>query len=403
MQNVEEKAPEGAVGQRVAAQRKLAGLTQYQLADRAHVSKSLVSQVERGVVPASPAFTASIARALRVDVDTLTGEPYGPPLTSPASDHAGIPELRIVLGRDEESDLTGPPMTPAQLRAQLDQCQAHREKSRYSSLVTALPELLNHAYAVVTQARPGTETDTAWALLDDTYELTNVACLRFGYYDLGALAARCGRDAAAKSGDPLRAAAATFRYSTVQLRRGDYTTVLRVTDRGYALLDSNHSPAAQAVRVVLHLRQSAVQARMGALDRSDEHLDEARRLVASDVPANPFYGVNANAANVDIHYVSAPVQFSDGATAVTRAEQVRLSADTQPSRIGNHWINVARAWTLHGNRAKALGALKEARRITPQQTRYHSSVHETVRILAETDRRATDTLAGFARWIGVTL
>jgi hypothetical protein len=77
--------------------------------------------------------------------------------------------------------------------------------------------------------------------------------------------------------------------------------------------------------------------------------------------------------------------------------------ETQPSRLGDHWINVARAWTLHGDRAKALSALKQARAITPQQTRYASSVHETVRILAETDRRATDTLAGFARWIGVTL
>ncbi len=57
----EESAPDGAVGQRVALQRKLAGLTQYQLADRAHVSKSLVCQVERGAVPASPvaAFEAA--------------------------------------------------------------------------------------------------------------------------------------------------------------------------------------------------------------------------------------------------------------------------------------------------------------------------------------------------------
>jgi len=30
-------------------------------------------------------------------------------------------------------------------------------------------------------------------------------------------------------------------------------------------------------------------------------------------------------------------------------------------------------------------------------------VHETVHLLAEIDRRATDSLAGFARWIGVTL
>jgi hypothetical protein len=36
-------------------------------------------------------------------------------------------------------------------------------------------------------------------------------------------------------------------------------------------------------------------------------------------------------------------------------------------------------------------------------TRYHTQVHETVYLLAETDQRATDSLAGFARWIGRTL
>ncbi|MGH3915917.1 MAG: helix-turn-helix domain-containing protein [Pseudonocardiaceae bacterium] len=398
-----ETAPEGTVGRRVAIQRKLAGLTQHQLATRAHVSKSLVAQVETGALPASAAFTAAAARALHVEVDALTGEPYGPPLTDPQADHAGIPELRVVLGRDEEPELGGPPMTADELRARLDQCQAHREKSRYSTLVTALPELLNHAFAIVAQARPGAETETAWALLDDAYELADTACTKFGYYDLGALAARCGRGAAAKAGTPLRAAAATCRYLSVQFHRGDHTGILRATARGHALLDGERSPVAQAVRVVLHLRQSAVHAQLGALDRADEHLDEARRLVAPGVPAHPFYGMNANPANIDIHYVGAPLQISDGAMAVARAEQVQLPSDTKPSRVGHHWINVARAWTLHGDRAKALGALKQARAAAPQQTRYGSSVHETVRILAEHDRRANDTLAGFARWLGMTL
>lgn len=294
-------------------------------------------------------------------------------------------------------------MTADELRARLDQCQAHREKSRYSTLVMALPELLNHAFAIVAQARPGAETETAWALLDDAYEFATTACVGFGYYDLAALAARCSRDAAAKAGDPLRAAAATCRNLGVQFHRGDHTGVLRATDRGHALLDGERSPVAQAVRVVLHLRQSAVHAQLGALDRSDEHIEEARRLVAPGVPAQPFYGLHADPTNIGIHYVGAPVQISDGATAVARAEQVQLPSDAKPSRVGHHWINVARAWTLHGDRGKALGALKQARAAAPQQTRYGSSVHETVRILAETDRRATDTLAGFARWLGVTL
>ena len=101
--------------------------------------------------------------------------------------------------------------------------------------------------------------------------------------------------------------------------------------------------------------------------------------------------------------MAVPIELSDGTSAVGRAEQVVLPADAQPSRAGNHWVNVARAWTLHGDRGNALGALHAARKIAPQQTRYHPSVHETVHLLAEHDRRATDTLAGFARWLGVPL
>ncbi|MGH3904293.1 MAG: hypothetical protein ACRDTE_08900 [Pseudonocardiaceae bacterium] len=270
-------------------------------------------------------------------------------------------------------------------------------------MIAALPELLNHGYALVAEARPGTEAETGWALLHDAYELTRTVSLRFGYYDLAALAVRCSRDAAERAGDPLRVAVDTFRQTGLRLRRGAYRGVLRAVDGSHALLDSEHSPAADAVRAVMHLRQATAEARRGAADRADEHISEARRLVATGVPDHPFYGVNANLDNVQIAWVAVPVELSDGTTAVGRAESVQLTPDAQPSRAGHHWIDVARAWTLHGDRTKALGALKEARRITPQQTRYHPQVHETVRILAETDRRATDTLAGFARWIGVTL
>ncbi|MGH8916884.1 MAG: helix-turn-helix domain-containing protein, partial [Actinomycetes bacterium] len=171
----------------------------------------------------------------------------------------------------------------------------------------------------------------------------------------------------------------------------------------HALLDGARCPTADAVRAVLHLRQARAHARLGARDRADEHIDEARRLVAGGVPAHPYYSVHATTANVDIHYVRTPVELRDGSTAIGRAQQVRLPADAQPSRAGHHWIDLARAWTLHGDRAKALDALYAARRINPQKTRYHPSVHETVHLLAEHDRRANDSLVRFARWARITV
>ncbi|MGH3916707.1 MAG: helix-turn-helix domain-containing protein, partial [Pseudonocardiaceae bacterium] len=66
------------VGERVAVRRKLSGLTQEQLANRAHVSASLLRKVEQGSVPASSAFTSAVAKALSIGVSDLLGLPPQP-------------------------------------------------------------------------------------------------------------------------------------------------------------------------------------------------------------------------------------------------------------------------------------------------------------------------------------
>lgn len=146
-------APAGSVGHRLARQRALAGLTRQQLAARAEVDADLIAQVERGVIPASPAFTAAVARALSVEVDTLYGQPYGPAITDPKADHAGVPALRAALDGEDEPQPTGAALTAAQVRARLDECDQLRAGARYRQLSAALPELLQQGYALATQAR----------------------------------------------------------------------------------------------------------------------------------------------------------------------------------------------------------------------------------------------------------
>jgi Tfp pilus assembly protein PilF len=93
----------------------------------------------------------------------------------------------------------------------------------------------------------------------------------------------------------------------------------------------------------------------------------------------------------------------DGTTAVARNASNPLPPGTMRSRVAHHNIDLGRAWLLHGDRAKALEALNTARRIAPQQTRYHPMVTETVLTLARTDRRRSDTLCSFAAWMGITV
>jgi transcriptional regulator with XRE-family HTH domain len=85
------------IGRRIAHARKLRGLTQIGLAGRAHVSKSLVAQVESGHKPATPSVVAAVAAALNVDVTDPTGQPYRG--TDARSDriYAAIPQIRQAL------------------------------------------------------------------------------------------------------------------------------------------------------------------------------------------------------------------------------------------------------------------------------------------------------------------
>ncbi|MGH3849143.1 MAG: helix-turn-helix domain-containing protein, partial [Pseudonocardiaceae bacterium] len=108
----EETAPAGAVGYRLARQRKLAGLTQQQLAARSHVSASLISQVERGVVPASPGFTAAVASGLGVEVEDLYAQPPGAGITDPRAGHSGVPALRTALDCADDPVLSEATSTP---------------------------------------------------------------------------------------------------------------------------------------------------------------------------------------------------------------------------------------------------------------------------------------------------
>lgn len=63
-------------GERIAETRKLRRMSQEDLAARIDFSLSMVRKVEQGKRDATPAFTAAAAKALNIDVTTLTGQPY---------------------------------------------------------------------------------------------------------------------------------------------------------------------------------------------------------------------------------------------------------------------------------------------------------------------------------------
>jgi len=380
------------VGERVAALRKLRGLTQHQLATAASFSTSMVKQVEQGTTPPSAAFVASAARALKVSRDYLYGVEDRP--MAEESTAVLLAELRAAVDAWDDPRPDGDPLTLDAINRRLDVAARQVAGTKYADAAADLAVMLHHLYPLADQ--PGTDGEPARAALHDAYRLSATVAGRFRQGDLAAVASERHIQLAPETGDPLRVAISAFHRSSRYLALGDYAGGLRVLQRA-----EGHLAGPSSVATQVHLRSAVLQARAGALDRADEHITEARRTEDNDQPA--YRGIDASELNIDVHWCALPVEAMDGTEAVRRGGEVQLTDTSRPERLGHHHIDQARAWFLHGDRDRCLDELNHARKAAPFNTRHHPAVRETVLALAAADRRATDSLAGFAKWAGVAV
>jgi hypothetical protein len=145
----------------------------------------------------------------------------------------------------------------------------------------------------------------------------------------------------------------------------------------------------------LHLKSGLAAARAGDMTTADAHWTEANEAANRLGEDRDDYRLCFGPTNVNIWSVGLAVEALDGTEAVKRAKRFELPDHTQRERAGHHWIDVARGFLLHGDHDMATRSLFRAKEISPQQTRYHPMVHETIRTLARA-RGATDPVARLA-------
>ncbi len=404
------------VGRRVATLRRLRGLTQRQLAERAHVSLSLLTRVECGQVPASSAFIGAVARALRVDVPRITGQPYperssdGPPLLEVLA-----PIRRAVAAYDLPPEGV-PPRPVVDLAADVAHISDLGRHANYARIGELLPGLLEDL-AVAVHSASEAERPHLMGLLAEAYGGATAVSSILGYLDLRDRILDRIEWASRESGDPLRVFRVQWQRGATLLYQAAYPEGLRLMDRiRHDMGDdpSHMEPPAPSIYGSAHLRSAILAARAGARSRSNgnavsrdayaqrawAHIDAAREiadLIGSD---RDDYGVAFGPSNVAQHEVAVAVELEEGAEAVRRSRRARISPTAPPVRRGHHYIDLARGYFIDGNHGGALRCLQRARRIAPQQTRYHPMVRETVLALAHT-RRTTEDLARFAAWLGI--
>lgn len=389
-------------GARIARYRKQRGLTQQGLSMRANVSKSLLSKVECGQKPASQALIAACARALNITTSDLLGQPYIEELRRDRMD-ALLNPIRIGMENwDVPHDWDTSPRPVALIRADIDRALLQRRHADFMDMARALPALIDECVHAV-HINHGEERRQAYESMAWAFRCVFTLAWGFGYLDLATVALDRIALAAPLADEPgLVAMHAYLRAQTV-LSSGRYATGLWVVDqalRGMEGLDARHPGGLQAMAGVLQLRAAVLAGRAKDSDHADARLDEAGRL-ARQTGELADYGVAWGPTNVGVHAVAISLELEEYGQAIERARNVRLPRGWDRSRAGHHWMDLGRANAWDGNPEDALTCLLKARRIAPQQTRYHPTVRDTVLTLKRREQTRSSNLAEYAEWVGV--
>ncbi|GHF77943.1 helix-turn-helix domain-containing protein [Streptomyces filamentosus] len=385
-------------GRRIKEQRRLARLTQRELADRIPYSYSWLTQVECGARPASVDFTAAVARALRIDVTVLTGQPYVVQLQEDRLAEL-IRPIRESLDLYDLGDDPGVITRPAvELTAATEELCAHVRATHLHAAAAALPDVITELTALCWR----TPTTELWRALASAYRTAHDVTVKLGYFDLASVALDRLGWASERASDPCLAAVRQYFRGLVYFREGEYTIGLRLIRSGHAFLDpSVESREALTVAGQLHLGGSVLAARAEDESTAATHIASAREYAGRVGDASKVHWLNFGPVNVDLHEMSVAMEMRDYDEALRQAKAIKLPAGIATSRRAHYFIDRARVEMELGRSEASLRSLWAARRAAPEQTRYHPGARETVRGLIHMSRRTPESLGSMAAWVGM--
>lgn len=393
---------DGGIGLAVRRARRARGLTLEQLAGRAGRSKSWLSKIENGRLALDKrADIAALALALEVSADALTGEPA--PEIQPGHRTPNLRPLRAVLldaSPDDPPDMPARPV--AELRALNGEVDAALRKADYDTMWRDLPALLGElqVHAAITS---GPEWSEALRLLILAAESAAIMLRHFGRTDLGWIAADRGGHAAALLGDPVWHGAAA--YSMAHARSSaNRPRALLVTPRIADQLEPHIGDDRMAHEVygMLRLSSALACAVQGDHASAAEHGAEAARIaepLGDQADAFELFGP----ANVGVWRTSLAVEAGNAEAALRYAAAVEPRALASGNRRAALRIEKARALAMLGHDGAAIGELRHAERLSPQQVHNTPLVRELVtHMLAGARREAGGRdLRGLAWRMGV--
>ncbi|MEU9924707.1 helix-turn-helix transcriptional regulator [Streptomyces griseoluteus] len=381
------------VGERIAYQRRVARMTQQQLADAAGASLGTVRKVERGERNPGEGMLEALADAMGVDVAVLRydAEP------TRTSVHTALPVLSAAIATYDLPE-DGPARPLSDLRVAVSEAARWRVAAQYTRIARHLPDLLAELARAYHAASGADRTELA-RLLVRACRSADAVAYKFGAHDLSARLIDLMRWATVEAEDPLMTATLAYVRTETYLVARAHASGLRALENAIDAAPTPGSTRQAAVRGALHMRAAVIAGRAGDASAAQLHLAEAV-LLADRLPEGVYCGTAFGPDSVRVHEVSVAVSLGSDhlARALDVAREWRPPTDLPAERRSGFHIELGRAQLWSGLADHAFASLKTARAIAPQHTREHPWVRQDAGVLRRLKRADAESLTSFAEW-----
>ncbi|MET8011734.1 helix-turn-helix transcriptional regulator [Streptomyces sp. NPDC005271] len=387
------REPKRDLGKRIAYHRRVARMTQQELADAANIHVGTLRKIERGARGASENVLEAVGAALGVDPSRLLGNRDW----AASRVHDAMPGLSAAIAAyDIPGD--GPVRSLPELRSSVSDAVSWRLAAQYVRIARRLPELIAELSRAVHTA-PTAERAEAAQLLISAYRAADAVAYKYGALDLSARLVDLMRWAEPQAENPLVAATVAYVRAETFFAAHAYGPGLRALEAAMDAMPAPLDVAAVASRGALHMRAAVMAGRASDADAASLHLREAHRF-ADAVSEGVYQGTAFGPDSLRVHEVSVAVSLGDAhvhrALEFARAWAPPLTLPAE--RRSGFYIELARAQLWSGLPDAAFESLKVARRIAPQHTREHAWVREDAATLRRLKRADAETLTHFAEW-----
>jgi transcriptional regulator with XRE-family HTH domain len=388
--------PHDHTGARIKRLRLERHLTQRALSDLSTVPYSTLAKVEQGVTAASPHLIASLARALRVEVATVTGQPY---VTELRADELDILIQPIREALDVYDLGPDPDVHPRPTQLLHDDAEAFHAAVRAGSIKQVAGQLPGLIVEATTAAHQADSTE-GWLLLASLFRTAYDVTSKLGYPDLSTIALDRMEWAAQRGSSPIVGGMYRYMRALTYLRAGQYRTGDRIVRTGLTVLEqAEPGRVRDVVTGQMNLGAAVLAGRAQDRDRAEGHLAEAGRLAEQTGEATDVHWLAFGPTNVAVHRVSVLAELDEYGAAAQAGEALPIPRGWPASRRSHHYAELARAQMWTGSLDDAFANLLRARKAAPQQARYHQTVRETYAGLEAAKRQLPDSFLSYGSWL----